>query len=99
MTHPRQASLVVNAFEIAERVASRSQQAAAGGPAYLWKYVDPENNTFYLEEKKTTIKSPYTGKTFTAKPTKHTLMQVGKEMKEEKAEEATTKEASVDIWK
>lgn len=97
--HQRQASLAANASEIAARVAAKSVQSAApGGQAYLWKYADPDGKPFYLEEKKMTIKSPFSGKSFSAKPVKYNLMQVGKEIKEDKAEAAATKTAS-DIWK
>ena len=44
---------------------------------------------FYLPEKKTTVKSPYSGKSFSAKPEKFTMGDVGKELKTDaKAEKA-----------
>lgn len=36
--------------------------------AALWKYTDHEGRDFYLDEKKATLKSPYDGKVFSAKP-------------------------------
>jgi predicted transcriptional regulator with HTH domain len=52
----------------------------------LWKYTDEEGKDFYLSEKKVgTIKSPYSGKSFTPKPTKSSLSDVGKELKEDDA--------------
>jgi hypothetical protein len=41
----------------------------------MWKYEDPEGNTFFLLEKKTTVHSPFTGKTFPAHPKKHNPRQ------------------------
>jgi len=104
--HPRQASVLVQATEVADRIAAKKQSekkqglsSGGGGLALLWKYTDPEGNTFYLEEKKMTIKSPYSGKSFSARPERHTPAQVGKEMKDEaKAEKAAPKTAS-DFWK
>lgn len=62
-----------------ERVVVAYTKEAAG---VLWQYTDEEGNEFYLPEKKTgTIRSPYTGKSFTAKPVKSTLSDVGKELK------------------
>jgi len=95
--HPRQASLAINASEIAARVVAKSVQGAAG-QTFIWKYTDPEGNIFYLNERKMTIKSPTTGKSFAAKPVKFTLSQVGKEMKEDAKGEAASKTAS-DVWK
>lgn len=57
----------------------------AGGAAVLWKYEDPDGKTFYLEEKRTTVKSPFTGKSFPAKPKRHTPAQVGRELKDKTA--------------
>jgi len=52
----------------------------------LWKYTDDDGKEFYLPEKKTgTMKSPYTGKSFTVKPEKSSLSDVSKELKEEDA--------------
>jgi hypothetical protein len=99
--HPRQASLLTQASEVADRTAGKSpetmKQALAGGQAILWKYTDPDGKVFYLEEKKITgIKSPFSGKTFSAKPERHTPQQVGKEMKEDAKGEAKT---AADRWK
>jgi hypothetical protein len=52
----------------------------------LWQYTDEDGKDFYLAEKKLgSIKSPYTGKTFTAKPSKFSMANVGKELKEDGA--------------
>jgi hypothetical protein len=49
----------------------------------MWKYVCPETNkTFYLTEKRMTIRSPFTGKTFTTRPERYTLSDVGKELRQ-----------------
>lgn len=48
----------------------------------LWRYVDPEGKDFYCDQRMTgAIKSPFTGKSFPAKPQRFTLSQVGKELK------------------
>lgn len=65
--------------KLADRVVGAYLKEAAG---VLWQYADEEGNEFYLPEKRTgTIRSPYTGKSFTAKPSKFTLSDVGKELK------------------
>jgi hypothetical protein len=76
--HPRQASLLTQATEIADRT-------VVGQATYMWKYKDPEGNTFYLDEKKMTLKSPWSGKTFSARPERFTPAQMGKVLKEEGA--------------
>lgn len=80
--HPVQASLLAHA----DRVAAKTSEGPKFGAAALFKYTCPETGKdFYLTEKKTTVKSPYTGKSFGAKPEKDTLSDVGKEMKEDAA--------------
>lgn len=67
-----------------DRATSLTVKTAAS--AMLFKYVDDEGKEFYLPERKMgTMKSPFTGKTFTAKPEKSTLNDVGKDLKEEGA--------------
>lgn len=96
--HPRQATLLNQASDLTEKLAAKTPGTA------LWEYTDPEGNVFYLKEKKTTVKSPYNGKGFTAKPKKFTPAQVGQEMREEKQEAskkpATKKEAAQEdgLW-
>lgn len=80
--HPRQAHLIAQAQQTLE---SFSPKTAA---VVLYKYTCPETGKdFWTEEKKTTIKSPFTGKSFSAKPEKSSLGDVGKEVK--KDQEAT----------
>lgn len=73
-------------------------------PGTLWEYADEDGNTFYLAKKQTgALKSPFTGKTFTSKPVKNTLSDVGQDLKgkskksseeqEDKKEEGTQKTA------
>lgn len=65
--------------------------------AALWKYTCPETEKdFYLTEKKTTVKSPYTGKSFSTKPEKDTMSDVAQEIKSDAAEAKAkkTKKAS-----
>lgn len=83
--HPRQASLLTNAQEVVAKTAKKK----SGAPT-LYKYTDPDSGVdFYLPEKKTTVKSPYSGKSFSAKPEKFTMGDVGKELKTDaKAEKA-----------
>jgi len=80
--HPRQANILNDANELREKLAAKTDPKP-GGPAILWKYTDPEGRVFYLEERLTSIKSPYNGKTFAAKPKRFTPAQVGQEMREE----------------
>lgn len=70
---------------------SMTKEAAA---PVLWKYTDEEKGKdFYLKSRKTTVKSPWTGKTFTAKPEKESLTNVGKELKQEGAKNKSA------LWK
>jgi hypothetical protein len=81
--HPRQASVLDHATEIAARIAATVKKPLSGQPI-LWKYTDEEARVFYLEEKKLTgVRSPYNGKVISGKPERFTPAQVGKEMKEE----------------
>ena len=67
-----------------DRAASLVWKTSAA--AVLWKYTDDEGKEFYLPEKKMgTLKSPYSGKSFSVKPEKSSLSDVGKELKEEDA--------------
>jgi len=100
--HPRQSSLLEAAEDLTSKLAAKQQKLVAQG-AVLWKYTCPETTKdFYLEEKKTTVKSPWTGKTFSVKPVRYTPAAVGTELKEEqKAEKAekTKKAAGDSAWK
>lgn len=78
--HPRQAELVKAASEVTDKLAAKVADKAPG-PAVLWKYVDPEGNEFYLKVKKMTIRSPFSGKVFTTKPTRENLGAIGKELR------------------
>jgi hypothetical protein len=69
--------------------------------AVLYKYTCPETGKdFWTESKMTSIRSPFTGKTFATKPEKSSLGDVGKEIKKDqdaakgkkKASEGTTLE-------
>jgi hypothetical protein len=52
----------------------------------LWGYTDEEGKSFYLPEKKVgTLRSPFSGKSFTGKPERTSLGDVGKNLKEEGA--------------
>ena len=79
--------------EIKKDQAEAKEKKAASN---LWKYTCPETNEdFWTSKKQTTIRSPFTGKTFTAKPDKDTLSDVGKEIKKDQAD-AKAKKASKD---
>jgi hypothetical protein len=80
--HPRQTELIKQASGLAEKLAAKQGEKQSLSPM-LWKYVDPEGNEFWLKEKKMTVKSPYTGKNFTSKPTRETPSGVGKDLREE----------------
>lgn len=77
--HPRQANLITAAQELVQKLATKEVTSAA----VLWKYTDPEGHEFYLTEKKMTVKSPYSGKSFTTKPEKQNMGAVTKELREE----------------
>lgn len=81
--HPRQAALLNQSADLTEKLAAKAPGTV------LWEYTDPDGNEFYLKVKLTTVKSPWTGKSFSAKPKKFTPAQVGQEMREEKQEAAS----------
>lgn len=81
--HPRQTALLKTAAEIADKLAAKGEKQSAA--PVLWKYTDPDGKEFYLTEKKMTIRSPYSGKSFAAKPTRENLGAIGKELREESA--------------
>lgn len=83
--HPRQASLLDDATTFVNRVAA----------TVLWKYADPEGRTFYLEEKRVTVRSPYDGKSMSAKPERMSMSDVGQGLKED----AKSKKAADEGWK
>jgi hypothetical protein len=61
------------------RVGSLVDKIAA---AVLWKYVDPEGTVFYLSERHLgTVRSPFSGKSFTAKPIRQSLTDISKELR------------------
>lgn len=77
---------IVREFERARATYKRvvtGADAPPAGPAQsvLYKYTDPDGEVFYLEKKKTSVRSPYTGKTFPAKPQRHTPAQISKDLK------------------
>lgn len=75
-TDPKQ-TLLSRASNLVEKTAAA---------AVLWKYTDEEGGEFYLPEKKTgPLKSPYSGKSFSGKPERSSMNDVGKELKEEGA--------------
>lgn len=99
--HPRQASLLEKASTLVEKTSGKqptAEKKQSQGSPLLWKYTDPEGKDFYLEEKKTTVKSPYTGKSFSARPERHTPAQVGQDMKQERREEKSASEVDFS-WK
>lgn len=80
--HPRQASLLATTDEIADKIAAKKPVALA--TPLLWKYVDPESGKeFFLTERKTPVKSPYSGKSISVRPEKMTVPAVGKDLKED----------------
>lgn len=111
--HPRQAQLSQKAEALSEKLAAKSggrkQQQAAG--VALWKYTDPDGREFWLKEKKVSIRSPYSGKNFAAKPVKETMSGVGQDLREEakapaagagpggKVQTKRQKKAELEEWK
>ncbi len=64
--------------------------------ATLWKYTDGEGKVFFLETKTLTpLRSPYSGKTFTPKPERSPLSEVGKELKVASGFDASTEAAQL----
>lgn len=88
--NPRQDRLLQITESLLAKTAAKKKPKNAEKPkrggTNLWKYTCPETEKdFYLTEKKTTVRSPYTGKNFSAKPEKDTLSEVGKELKQDAA--------------
>lgn len=85
--HPKQSSL----FQRAQTVLASLDREAA---VVLWKYTDPDNaKDFYLKERRKTVKSPWSGKSFPATAERFSVGDVGKELK---ADDAKVKNA---LWK
>ncbi len=82
--HPRQANLIASTNDLINRIAAKKPVGAA---PVLWKYTDPDSEEeFFLPKKLRTVRSPYTGKSFSGKPERHTPTDVGKELREEAKE-------------
>lgn len=77
--HPLQATLLSQVLGLTKKLSAKSQGTS------LWAYTDPEGKEFYLPEKLATVKSPYSGKSFSAKPKKYTPAQIGQELREKAA--------------
>jgi len=75
--HPLQTELAQQAAELTMKLGGKKK-----GAPVLFKYQDPEGNTFWLDSKKTTIKSPYSGKSFSFKPERDSMFEVTKDLKE-----------------
>lgn len=84
--HPRQAKLNQQAHDLAEKLAAKSggKKTEATG-AVLWKYTDPDGQNFWLEKKRVSVRSPFSGKSFTAKPVRETLSGIGQDLRSEVA--------------
>lgn len=79
-----------------QRAASLQERTAASST--LWKYTLEDGIDLFLLKKQTTIRSPESGKTFTIKPERVSLSEIGKELKAE-AKSEKVKKASDDFWK
>jgi hypothetical protein len=94
--HPRHARLIAHAEGLAAKLAAKAKagtpkakagmpKAKTGGPT-LYKYTDPDSGQdFYLPEKATKVRSPYSGKSVSGKPVKFSPGDVSKEMKSKTA--------------
>lgn len=83
--------------EVGKDLKGEGKTAAA---TVLWKYADPEGGEFYLTEKRMTIRSPYTGKSFKPTPERMSLSDVSQELKTDaKAETEMAKTAAIVLWK
>ena len=78
--HTRQANLLKSAEETIKKLSQTEKTAGV----VLWQYQDPTTGgEFYLTERLMTVRSPFTGKTFTTRPLKMTVSQVAKDLREE----------------
>lgn len=80
--HPKQASLLNQAQNLNDKLAATRTAATV-----LWKYVDEDGKEYYLPEKLTRTRSPYTGKSVSAKPTRMSMSDVAGELKEDAKDE------------
>lgn len=80
--HPRQANLLAGAQKLSEALAPTSKEAAA---PILWKYTTPEGETFYTDIRQMTIRSPWSGKSFTTRPERINPSQVKQDLGAEPA--------------
>lgn len=76
--HPKQATLL----QKTDMVLASLREA---GAIVLWKYTDPDGKEFYAAKRQMTIRSPFSGRSFSVKPERYTIGDVGKELKEEGA--------------
>ncbi len=83
--HPGQKTLQARAGELMGKVAGGKKQEAAASPM-LWKYTDPDGNEFWLKSKRMTVKSPFSGKSFAAKPQREPPSELGRDLREEAKE-------------
>lgn len=105
--HPRQEQLIKQASDLAERMAAKQSEKKQSGSPVLYKYEDPDGKKFWLEERKMTVKSPYSGKSFTSKPIKENMGLVNKDVKQDLNPAAggpgpkvnTKRKKSSDEWK
>jgi len=79
---PVQTKLASLATETMEKLAAKAGKKQGAG-AKLWEYVDPDGKKFWLEEKRVSVKSPFTGKTFSSKPQRATPASLGQEIRED----------------
>jgi len=93
--HPRQASVLSQANEIAERTAVETKTAAA---PVMWKYTDG-SKTFYLDEKVMPCKSPWTGKSLKGAPVRTQFSAMVQDLKGGDEGGEGGKEAGEKNWK
>ena len=79
--HPRQQELTKQASALTEKLAAKQSEKKQSASPVLYMYQDPEGKKFWLEEKRMTVKSPYSGKSFTTKPVKENMGLVNKDVK------------------
>lgn len=82
--HRIQAELLEDASELVEKLAAkRKEKGADGGSPLLWKYTDPDSGKeFWLTERLTPVKSPFTGKPVSQRPKRETIPNVQKDVKQ-----------------
>lgn len=74
--HPRQQRLAKMAASVQDSI----MKTAA---PILWEYETEDGKKFYLEERLTVVRNPFTGKSMTVRPKKKTMQSITKDLQDE----------------